>query len=96
MGNSSYFRFDDDNKTQYIYSLNHHVGVPIWVIIYLPVPFIVISKTVITEINLKNIVSSSDAGGGMFGLLGVNAMPTDALATQGYLPISKYSVVRIR
>ena len=23
MGNSSYFRFDDDNKTKYIYSLNH-------------------------------------------------------------------------
>ena len=27
MGNSSYFRFDDDNKTKYIYSLNHHKGV---------------------------------------------------------------------
>ena len=24
MDNSSYFRFDDDNKTKYIYSLNHH------------------------------------------------------------------------
>ena len=24
MGNSSYFRFDDDNKTKYVYSLNHH------------------------------------------------------------------------
>ena len=23
MGNSSYFRFDDDNKTKYIYFLNH-------------------------------------------------------------------------
>ena len=26
MGNSSYFRFDDDNKTKYIYSLNHRKG----------------------------------------------------------------------
>ena len=26
MGYSSYFRFDDDNKTKYIYSLNHHKG----------------------------------------------------------------------
>ena len=26
MGNSSYFRFDDDNKTKYIYFLNHHKG----------------------------------------------------------------------
>ena len=24
MGNSSYFHIDDDNKTKYIYSLNHH------------------------------------------------------------------------
>ena len=24
MGNSSYFQFDDDNKTKFIYSLNHH------------------------------------------------------------------------
>ena len=24
MGSSSYFRFDDDNKIKYIYSLNHH------------------------------------------------------------------------
>ena len=24
MGNSSYFQFDDDNKTKYIYDLNHH------------------------------------------------------------------------
>ena len=24
MSNSSYFRFDDDDKTTYIYSLNHH------------------------------------------------------------------------
>ena len=24
MGNSSYFRFDYDNNTKYIYSLNHH------------------------------------------------------------------------
>ena len=23
MGYSSYFRFDDDNKTKYVYSLNH-------------------------------------------------------------------------
>ena len=26
MGNSSYFRFDDDNKTKYIHYLNHHKG----------------------------------------------------------------------
>ena len=24
MGNSSYFQFDDDNNTKYIYSLNNH------------------------------------------------------------------------
>ena len=24
MDNSSYFRFDDDNKTKYMYYLNHH------------------------------------------------------------------------
>ena len=26
IGHSSYFRFDDDNKTKYTYSLNHHKG----------------------------------------------------------------------